>query len=182
MLRSKIILKGSLGQARSQDLIWGGAEPPKSGPFGPKKWTFWTSPHSTLLQKLHFWQTLWPKVNLLPDLGVRHTPMATGLHLGLNIRLVNFLDLGVQNLDLRHSLHLGWNIWKIKLVEHLTANPAPWCSNFYSNSSVAFMLLTRCEDCIVFLQTWTFDHNKADIVCWCVVWQVSFLPWLLNQC
>ena len=31
-------------QARSQDWIWGGAEPPKSGPFGPKKWTFWTSP------------------------------------------------------------------------------------------------------------------------------------------
>ena len=27
----------SFFQARSQDQIWGGAEPPKRGPFGPKK-------------------------------------------------------------------------------------------------------------------------------------------------
>ena len=31
---------GDSTQARSQDRFWGGAGPPKSGPFGPKKWTF----------------------------------------------------------------------------------------------------------------------------------------------
>ena len=36
---------------------FGGAAPPKSGPFGPPKWTFWTS-SLTLLQKPHFWYIL----------------------------------------------------------------------------------------------------------------------------
>ena len=43
-----------------------------------------------------------------------------------------------------------------------------------------YVLTGRCEDCIVFLQVWTFDNNKAGIVYWCVVWQMSFLPWLPN--
>ena len=63
-------------QVRSQDRIGGGGcRTPKSGPFGPKKWTFWTSPPSTLLQRPHFWSTFWPKVDLLPDLGdASHPP------------------------------------------------------------------------------------------------------------
>ena len=76
-------------QARSQDWIWGGEEAPKSGPFGPKKWTFWTSTPSTLLQKPNFWPTLWTKVDLLPDLGGCITPphpLATGLSARGNIR------------------------------------------------------------------------------------------------
>ena len=32
--------KINFNQARSQDRIWGGAEPPKIGPFGPNEWTF----------------------------------------------------------------------------------------------------------------------------------------------
>ena len=58
-------------QARSQDRFWGGAGPPKSGPFWPQsqRWTFWTSPPLTLLQKPHFWSILWLKVDLLADLG-----------------------------------------------------------------------------------------------------------------
>ena len=47
----------------------GGCRTPKSGPFGPKKWTFWTSPPLILLQKTHFWPILWLKVDLLGDLG-----------------------------------------------------------------------------------------------------------------
>ena len=66
-------------QARSQDRIWGGAEPPKGGPFGPKKWTFLNLTPSTLLQKPHFWPNLWPKVDLLPDLGGASHPLAMGL-------------------------------------------------------------------------------------------------------
>ena len=31
-------------QAHSQDQFWEGCMTPKSGPFEPKKWTFWTSP------------------------------------------------------------------------------------------------------------------------------------------
>ena len=41
-------------QAHSKDQFGGGCRTPKSGPFGPKKWTFWTSPPLTLLQKPHF--------------------------------------------------------------------------------------------------------------------------------
>ena len=49
----------------------------------PKKWTFWTQKVDflnltplTLIQKPHFWPTLWLKVDLLADLGggVRRTP------------------------------------------------------------------------------------------------------------
>ena len=73
-------------QARSLDRFGGeeGAGPPKSGPFGPKKWTFLSLTPLTLLQKPHFWPTLWLKVDLLADLGVRHTPrtpLAMGLHI-----------------------------------------------------------------------------------------------------
>ena len=50
-------------QARSQDrFFWGGVrDPPKVDFFEPHP--------LTLLQKPHFWPTLWLKVNLLADLG-----------------------------------------------------------------------------------------------------------------
>ena len=67
-------------QAHGQNRIGGGAEPQKSGPFGPKMWTFWTS--TPLLQKPHFWPTLWLKVDVLADLDwcgcTPCTPLATG--------------------------------------------------------------------------------------------------------
>ena len=59
---------------------FGGCKTPKSGRFWPKKWTFWTSPLSTLLLKPNFWTILWLKVDLLADLGVSHS-LATGLAL-----------------------------------------------------------------------------------------------------
>ena len=66
-------------QARSQDRFWGGAGPQKSGPFGPKKWTFLNLTPLTLLQKPHFWPTLWLKVDLLADLGgASHPPHPPG--------------------------------------------------------------------------------------------------------
>ena len=53
----------------------------------PPKWTFWTqkvdflnlTPPLTFLQKPNFWLILWLKVDLLADLGVHRTPLATGL-------------------------------------------------------------------------------------------------------
>ena len=59
------------------------AGPPKSGPFGPKKWTFLNLTPLTLLQKPHFWPTLWLKVDLLADLGGASHPPATPLATGL---------------------------------------------------------------------------------------------------
>ena len=50
--------------------FWGGAGPPKVDFFEPHP--------LTLLQKPHFWPTLWLKVDLLADLGGA-TPLATGL-------------------------------------------------------------------------------------------------------
>ena len=61
---------GFFRQARSQDQFGGGVEPQKCGPFGPKKWTFWTSSAPLiLLQKSHFWPILWLKEDLLADYG-----------------------------------------------------------------------------------------------------------------
>ena len=78
----------------------GGAGPPKSGPFGPKKWTFLNLTPLTLLQKPHFWPTLWLKVDLLADLGGATHPLATGLLAPLlGFRLLsfhNFSNLGGQ--------------------------------------------------------------------------------------
>ena len=56
----------------------GGAGPQKSGPFGPKVDFF--EPHPlTLLQKPHFWTTLWLKVDLLANLGgPSHPPHPPG--------------------------------------------------------------------------------------------------------
>ena len=48
----------------------------------PKKGLFWTSPPLPSYKKHHFWPILWPKVELLADLGgASHprTPLATGL-------------------------------------------------------------------------------------------------------
>ena len=68
-------------QARSQDQIWEGAGPPKSGPFEPHL------PQPSY-KKPHFWPTLWIKVDLLADLGwcvspppppPHPPPLATGL-------------------------------------------------------------------------------------------------------
>ena len=84
----------------SQDRLWGGAGPPKSGPFGPKKWTFLNLTPLTLLQKPHFWPTLWLKVDLLADLGGASHPLATGLLaplLGFRVlSFHNFSNLGGQ--------------------------------------------------------------------------------------
>ena len=40
--------RGKNPQALSQNQFGGGAEPPKYGPFGPQKWTFWTPTSVTL--------------------------------------------------------------------------------------------------------------------------------------
>ena len=62
-------------QARSQDRFWGGAGPPKSGPFGPPKVDFFNLTPLTLRQKPHFWSILWLKVDLLADLGGASHPL-----------------------------------------------------------------------------------------------------------
>ena len=56
-------------QARSQDQFWGGVGPLKSGPFWPKKVDFLNITPLPVLQKTHFWPTLWQKVDVLVDLG-----------------------------------------------------------------------------------------------------------------
>ena len=57
--------------------VW---NPPKVDLLDPKSGLF--EPHpSTLLQKPHFWLTLWPKVDLLPDLH----PPGYGPELALHI-------------------------------------------------------------------------------------------------
>ena len=67
--------KRLLRQTRSlsQNRIWGGAEPLKSGPFGPKKSLFEPHPLNPPTKTPISWPTLWLKVDLLPD-RVRHTP------------------------------------------------------------------------------------------------------------
>ena len=52
------VYQESFHQARSQDQIWGGAGPPKSGHFRFKKSGLFEPRPSTLLQKPHFWSTL----------------------------------------------------------------------------------------------------------------------------
>ena len=55
-------------QAHSQNQYWEVRDPQK-WTFWPLKWTFLNLAILTLLQKPHFWSTLWLKVDLLADLG-----------------------------------------------------------------------------------------------------------------
>ena len=64
--KSEIVVNFVLVQVRSQDRSWGGA--------GPSKVDFLNLTPLTLLQKPHFWVTLWLKVDLLADLGWCITP------------------------------------------------------------------------------------------------------------
>ena len=61
-------------QARSQDRFFWGVRDPKKVDLWTQKVDFFEPHPLTLLQKPHFWSTLWLKVDLLADLGVRRTP------------------------------------------------------------------------------------------------------------
>ena len=62
---------GNLAQARSQEQFWGVRDPPKVDLLDPKSGLFWTSPPLPSYKNPIFWPTLWLKVDLLADLGLR---------------------------------------------------------------------------------------------------------------
>ena len=67
-------------QARSQDRFGGGVRDPQNVDLlDPKSGLFFNLTPLTLLQKSHFWPTLWLKVDLLADLRGASHPPATGL-------------------------------------------------------------------------------------------------------
>ena len=90
----------------------------------PKMWTFWTQkvdffqPHPlTLLQKPHFWPTLWLKVDLLADLGGAlhpRTPLATGLIIKDNMLVFRWITLPIK-------VHGYGKPFKLGLVFNLVA-------------------------------------------------------------
>ena len=57
----------------------GGCRTPKSGLFGPKKWTFLNLTPLPSYKNPHFWPTLWQKVDLLADFGPHPPGYGPGL-------------------------------------------------------------------------------------------------------
>ena len=78
-----LLIISILVQACSQDHVWGGLGPRKSGPFGLKKSGLF-EPHTlNPPTKTLFWPNLWQKVDLLADLGLCVAPPSPWLRVCL---------------------------------------------------------------------------------------------------